>query len=157
MARRIPLGKLLPLVLMILAAPSTAEAQDCTGNGRYRVRIRPGFINFPPPTIADYNAGWVVAPAAQIRVRPRRQADRGWELCLSADTPTMGGYGKPVSDIEFRQDGTGTWIPLTTSDQLLATGNRNRNVDLQFRLALDWSRDVPGRYEADFTAKAARD
>jgi len=142
---------------MLLALASTAEAQDCTGNGNYRVGIRPGLIRFPSPTVSDYQAGWLLAPATDIRVRPRRRADRGWELCLRADGPTMGGYGKPVSDIEFRQDGTGTWIPLTTTDQLLAVGNRNRNVVLQFRLALDWALDVPGQYETDITAKAARD
>ena len=65
--------------------------------------------------------------------------------------------GKPVSDIEFQQDGSGIWIPLTTTDQLLAVGDRNRTVTLQFRLALDWTLDVPGQYETDFTAKAARD
>lgn len=154
---RIPLGRLLPTVLMLLAAVSTAEAQNCTGNGNYTVRIRPGQIDFPSPTISDYNAGWLLAPAARIRVRPRANADRAWELCLSADSPTMGGYGKPISDIEFQQDGTGAWIPLSMSDQLLAVGERNRLVQLQFRVALDWALDAPGYYETDFTAKAARD
>lgn len=157
MHRRSVLRRVLPSVLMLLAVVATAKAQDCTGTGRYRVRIQPGLITFPTPTIADYDSGWLMAPVAEIQVRPRRQADRGWELCLSANSPTMGGYGKPVFDVQFRQDGTGTWIPLTTSDQLLALGNRNRNVQLQFRLALDWTQDVPGHYETDFTAKAARD
>ena len=157
MHRRGVLGRVLPAVLMLLAVVSTAEAQDCTGNGNYRVRIRPGQVRFPSPTVSDYQAGWLLAPPGEVRVRPRNVADRGWELCLSADSPTMGGYGKPVSDIEFQLDGTGAWIPLTTTDQLLATGNRNRNVTLQFRLALDWAVDVPGRYETDFTATAARD
>jgi hypothetical protein len=154
---RIAPGRFLPAVLMLLALASIAEAQDCTGNGNYRVRIRPGLITFPSPTVSDYQAGWLLAPSAEIRVQPRRNADRGWELCLAADGPTMGVYGKPVSDIEFQQDGTGTWIPLTTTDQLLAVGDRNRTVTLQFRLALDWTLDVPGQYETDFTAKAARD
>ena len=152
-----PLGRLLPTVLMLLAVVSTAEAQDCTGNGNSRIRIRPGQIDFPTPTISDYNAGWLLAPTAEVRVQPRRNADRGWELCLRADSPTMGGYGKPISDIQFQQDGTGAWIPLSTSDQLLAVGNRNRTVQLQFRVALDWALDAPGYYEADFTTKAARD
>jgi hypothetical protein len=142
---------------MLLVTASMADAQDCTGGGRYRIRIQPGLITFPSPTIADYSAGWLTAPAARVRVQPSGQANRGWELCLSADSPTMGGYGKPVSDIEFRQDGTGSWIPLSTSDQLLAIGDGNRNVQLQFRMALDWSRDVPGRYETDFTARVTRD
>lgn len=156
MHRRRSPGWLLPTVFMLLAVVSTANAQDCTGAGRYRIQIRPGLITFPSPTVADYDSGWLMATVAEIRVRPRRRADRGWELCLAADSPTMGGYGKPVSDIEFRQDGTGTWIPLTTSDQLLAVGDRRRNVQLQFRLALDWTQDVPGHYETDFTAKAAK-
>ena len=157
MRRRTILSRALPAALMLFAAVATAEAQDCTGSGRYRIQIRPGLITFPTPTVADYNAGWLLAPVAEIRVRPQRPADRGWELCLAADSPTMGGYGKPVSDIEFRQDGTGTWIPRSTSDQLLAVGNRNRRVQLQFRLALDWTQDVPGHYETDFTARAAKD
>lgn len=157
MLHRIALGKVLPTVLMLLALASTAEAQDCTGSGNYRIRIRPGLITFPPPTVSDYQAGWLLAPTADIRVQPRRVADRGWELCLAADSPTMGGYGKPVSDIEFQQDGTGAWIPLATTDQLLAIGDRNRTVTLQFRMALDWTLDVPGQYETDITAKAARD
>jgi hypothetical protein len=142
---------------MLLAVVSTAEAQDCTGNGDYRVRLQPGLIRFPSPTVSDYQAGWLLAPPAQVRVQPQKKEDRGWELCLSADGSTMGGYGKPVSDIEFQQDGTGAWIPLTTTDQLVATGDKNRNVTLQFRLALDWAADVPGQYETDFTATAARD
>lgn len=157
MLRRYALGKLLPALLTLLAAASTVEAQDCTGNGRYRIRIRPGLVSFPAPTVADYDAGWLTAPPAEVRVQPQRNIDRGWELCLSADGPTLGGYGKPVSDIEFRQDGTGEWIPLSTTDQLLAVGERTRWVQLQFRLALDWTQDVPGHYETDFAAKAAQD
>ena len=157
MRRRFTLGKTLPTVLTLLAVVSTAEAQDCTGTGRYRIRIRPGLVSFPAPTVADYDAGWLTAPPAEVRVQPERRADRGWELCLSADSPTLGGYGKPLSDIEFRQDGTGTWIQLSTTDQLLAVGNRTRWVQLQFRLALDWTQDVPDHYETDFTAKAAKD
>lgn len=157
MHRRAVLGRILPSILMLLATTSVAEAQDCTGNGRYRIRIRPGLISFPAPTVADYDSGWLTAPPAEVRVQPQRSVDRGWELCLSADNTTMGGYGKPMSDIEFRQDGTGAWIPLTTADQLLAVGNRTRWVQLQFRLALNWTQDVPGHYETDFTATAAKD
>jgi hypothetical protein len=151
------LGRILLTVLTLLAVVATAEAQECTGQGRFSIRIRPGSVSFPSPTVADYNAGWLLAPTADVKVRPLGNAKRGWELCLAADSPSMGGYGKPVSDIEFQQDGTGAWIPLTTSDQLLATGDRNRNVTLQFRVALDWAQDAPGYYETDFTVRAARD
>lgn len=154
---RIPsLARLVASIALIALFPVEGRAQSCTGAGSYVVWVRPALIQFPAPSSADFDAGWLEAPVAEVRVTPRGAASQGWEVCLRAESATMGGYGKPISDIEFRQNGTGPWVPLSSSDQLLASGDRGASVQLQFRVALDWTEDVPGQYAADFTATAAK-
>ncbi len=144
------------LLAASVSAPRSVIGQTCTGNGRYVVHVRPTTISVPTPTAADFDTGWIAADPAQVRVNPRGSKNRGWELCLRAEGPTMGG-SKPISDFQFRREGSTTWTPLTMGDQLLASGEKGRWVNLEFRVLLDWSRDLPATYRADFIATAAGD
>jgi hypothetical protein len=143
--------------LLGLMFPATAAAQSCgTAAGRFTLRLDPGLVTFPDPGPDDFAIGWVEAAPLLINVRPRGTVNRPWVLCLRADTPDMGGYGKPISDLQFRRDGQSAWTAMRLSDQLLAQGDRGEDITLHFRVMIDESVDAPGLYRADYTATAAR-
>lgn len=156
-------GRLAPLRLCVATVALTighllatpASAQVCSGGGRYTVRLQPGLLVFPTPTPDDFAAGWIEHGPVVLNVRPRTPRNRGWAVCLRADSPDMGN-GKPISDLQYRRSDQTDWTPLTMGDQLLAQGNRGRRIFLQFRILLDEAADAAGMYDADYTATAAR-
>jgi len=60
----------------------------------------------------------------------------------------MGGYGKPISDLEWRAAGQSGWQTMHGANQLLATGFKGDDVNVELRVRLDWNRDVPDTYSA---------
>jgi len=143
-------------VIALAILPVRAAGQACTsGDGRYKVKVQPRVVAFPLPSLADFEVGWVLADPMTVRVIPRGKAFRGWELCIRSDDPDMGGYGKPISDLEWRIGGTGAWQPLTSGNQLVAAGYSNETVSVELRARLDWERDVPDTYSAAVTFVSA--
>jgi hypothetical protein len=142
-------------VLATLLAPSAA-AQSCgASSGRYRVRVQPGLLAFPSPTLDDFAVGWIEHGPVQLDIQPLGSSNRPWVVCLRADGAEMGG-GKPISDLEYRSDTQATWTALSTGDQLLAEGIKTGRVTLQFRIRLDETTDQAGTYRADYTVTASR-
>lgn len=144
------------MTLVALMTPAPAHAQSCqVSSGRYVVRLQPGLLAFPTPTPDDFAAGWIEHGPVVLNIRPRGSRNRPWSVCMRAESPSMGG-GKPVSDLEYREEGQSTWTAMTTGDQLLAQGDRGRNVNIRFRIRLDEAIDAAGLYRADYTVTASR-
>jgi hypothetical protein len=141
---------LLMMTVLLLAAPTGAHAQ-----GNIRVTPTPVAITFPAPGLAEFLAGYVDAPPVLVEVvsRPTRLP---WELQITANAPDLGGYGKPVSDILWRPDGSATWQPLSTGDQVVMAGSGDDAVLVHFRMRLDWAYDEPGSYAVAFTFTGLR-
>lgn len=138
---------------LLLADPATAQV--CDGSGQFTVRLQPGLLVFPTPTPDDFAAGWIEHGPVVLNVRPRGNRNRGWVVCLRADSPDMGN-GKPISDLQYRRSDQTVWTPMTPGDQMLAQGDRGTRITLQFRILLDEATDPAGFYSADYTATAAR-
>lgn len=131
-----------------LASASPVAAQSCSGSGRYNLRPQPTQVQFPAPTAADYEAGYVESDVLRIRVRPRGRANRSWELCIASDELTLGG-NKPISDVSWQLDGAGSWSSLSQTEVPVTPGFGNQWVSVRFRIALDWAQDGPGTYRAE--------
>jgi hypothetical protein len=151
---RSPVPVLMLVAAGFLLAPGRVFAQKGKPTGPpIRVTPTPATIAFPTPGIAEFDLGHVDQSGVTVAVRPR--PNKGpWELRIRADAPDMGGYGKPVSDILWRPEGSSTWRPLSTTDDVVIQGQSDQDVVIYFRLLLDWTLDEPNTYSANivFTA-----
>lgn len=147
----------LAIALILAAAHGAAGQGACqAGSDRPKVDVAPDPIIFPTPSGADFALGWVMSGTVTVRVNPRGGGrDKLWILCLSSDDFDMGGYGKPLSDLEWQLEGTPSWSPVDRSAQLVLEGDGRSDVQLRFRALLFTERDVPGTYDAilRFTAR----
>ena len=80
-------------------------------------------LNFTFATAADFESGKTNATAAGLRVR----SNKLWTVSVKANTPnfaaTAGGDANVTANkLSVKKSGTATLLPLTTTDQTLATG-----------------------------------
>lgn len=125
------------VVLALGVGASDAEAQWLWAS--------PTLVQFPTPGTAEFVAGNVVQGPVDFLVLMFNQ--RRWDLTFRALQPTMGGYGKPASDAQVRLDGSTTWVPITSANQVIASGRGSTFVRVHFRITLDMSIDLPDTYE----------
>ncbi len=128
------------LLMGTILAPAPAAAQKAN------VTLAPADVVFPNPTDIDFLTGWVDYGGVTITVDPRNKKKQNWQLFLQTTAADMGGYGKPVQDILVRVQGSSSWIPLTTTAQLLAEGTGTTTVTVYYRLLVDLTVDDPGAY-----------
>jgi hypothetical protein len=147
----------LAATVLTLSGATGLSAQGCaSGSGRYTLRVQPQLVAFPIPTLADFETGWIASAPVSIRVRPRGNANFGWALCIRSDDPDMGGYGKPISDLEWRAAGQFAWQAMNGANQLISTGYKGDDVEVELRVRLDFNRDVPDTYSAVVVFETAR-
>lgn len=149
---RVGLALAAGMVLALHAAPGAAQGPP--DRGRLNVSLATAVV-FPTPTIADYDTGWVEHTGFIVTIASR-PATEPWELRLRANTATMGGYGKPIDDILWREDGSTVWTPLAGTEQMVLQGNGDQDVTLHLRVRLDWLTDSPGTYSAGLSFSAVR-
>lgn len=150
---RVGLALVIGSLLALYAAPAAAQGPPAD-RGRLDVALATAVV-FPTPTVADYDTGWVEHTGFIVSIASR-PATEPWELRLRANTATMGGYGKPIDDILWREDGSTIWTPLAGTEQMVLQGNGDQDVTLHFRVRLDWSKDSPDTYSAGLSFSAVR-
>ena len=142
---------LVGLVGVLILAPVGAAAQGRppgVGPSGVKLKLNQSTVAFPMPGIAEFDGGWVDASPIVVTVEPR--ANQGpWELRLRGETPDLGGYGKPLSDILWRPAGSTRWLPLSSTDPMVAQGVGGQAVTIHFRLRLDYAADLPASYATD--------
>jgi hypothetical protein len=138
------------LVAAIAALPTAV-----VGQGNLEITLSTSNIAFPTPGFAHFDAGWIDHPGMTVSVRSR-PPHATWALWVRADDLTLGGYGKPVSDIVWRREGGTIWTPLSGTDALVMEGAGDQSVTLYFRTALRWDTDLPDTYSAGLTFTAVR-
>ncbi|MEN3009629.1 MAG: hypothetical protein ABDI20_01375 [Candidatus Bipolaricaulaceae bacterium] len=126
-----------------------------------RLEINVSTINFGALTIADYDAGYKDAAAAQIVYVWSNQP---WTLTVAANSATWTGpWAKPASDLQLRVASvnrpgrityylntlTGLTVGGFTLAQGLPGGNFQHTMD--FRVLVSWDNDVAGDYSLGFT------
>lgn len=135
------------LVFSTLAIPEPVSAQGRPGGGPPAdLTVVPVDVAFPMPDQFSFNAGFVDHGGVTVTVEPKNKNRQNWQLFVQASAADMGGYGKPVQDVLVRAQGSPTWIPLTTTAQLIAEGTGTSTITIYYRLLLDWALDAPGTY-----------
>lgn len=144
---------LLALALTALFAllPRAAAAQG----GNITVTLTPAAVAFPAPGIADFDVGWIDHPGLTVSITSR-PSHAAWELRIRATDPGMGGYGKPLTDLLWRADGSSVWLPISQAESVVVQATGDTDVTIYFRLLLDWESDLPGSYATGLTFSALR-
>ena len=132
---------------LLLTATEAFPQATCGGGGRYQLRPTPTVLIAPDPTPTDFDAGQVEAGIVSVRIVPLGSASRDWELCIRTTDPSMGNGGKPSSDVEYLPPGGSVWQPASMLNQLIAEGRGQGNIDIRFRVRVDWT-DAPGNYSS---------
>lgn len=115
------------------------------GPGSLAVSVSPSRVSFPTPGVEDFERGGVRVEGVTVDVETRGFAF--WILTIRSDDPDLGGYGKPIGDLQWRQPGD-AWQPMATSEEVVAFGFTSRQIDLDFRTLLRWEEDSPDSYGA---------
>ena len=82
-------------------------------------------------------------------------ANKGWKLTVKSSGFT-GPYAKAIGDLQLKDAGSGhvtmsEFRSLSATDQEMATdsaGVSNESHPCQYKILLDWTKDIPGTYEA---------
>jgi hypothetical protein len=110
----------------------------------------------PPPTAANYNAGFVAAPTGitfTVDLLGGSNAARTTTVSIRSTSPTMGGT-KPIGNLQWRRSDLATWNSVTTGNVTIQTVTPYRRNNppwsntIFFRVLLSWTGDPPGTYLA---------
>jgi hypothetical protein len=113
-----------------------------------------GFV-FAQPGGAAFSAGYEDYSTVSVTVTPANSS-HAWYMCVKYAplTTNLGGYGKPLSDLEWSVGGS-AFVPVTTGYQVIASAKGKTTVLVTFRMLLSWTNDVPGTYGATLTYAAS--
>ncbi len=132
---------LLALWLFVLLTPSTVQAaQSITEHAPVNMTA----------TASDFNAGEKVAPNNLIQWT----SDIAWIITVKSLDSDLGqsndfSYTKPLSDLKWKRSTWPFWLTMTTTDANVSAGSSGSgqfNVD--YKVLLSWSADIPGSYGA---------
>lgn len=127
------------------AAPPDDTADDRRPPGR--VHVSSNLVGFPVPGLAELTQGHVDA-AETLRVKVTGVGNNTWELYVYSPDADLGN-GKPLNDLLWREAGASSWNPVGNGSVLLRQGQRPDEVEIEFRMLLDWFTDSPGTYGGD--------
>ena len=140
---------------VILAAllPSRVFAQ-----GSVVLTVTGGPVAIPAPAVADYNAGFVLDPAAlSYNVNISGGPPTALHTEIVSIRSTSGSFGTlGVSNVQWQRSDLGAWNSLTTSDVTVEsrtgitrnTGNNWTN-SVQFRCLVSWTGTPPATYSTN--------
>ena len=114
-------------LILLLAGNAAGQVACDTGSDRSKADVAPDPVVFPNPTGMDFFVGWVMSGTVTVRVNPRGRT-KSWTLCLASDDLNMGGYGKPVSDLEWQVEGAGGTKQIDGANQVVLQGAGRSNV-----------------------------
>lgn len=132
---------------LLATLPADLAAQ---GPGRIDLSVTPSRVAFPTPGVRDFDRGSVRAQGVTVSVEARGSV--AWVLTIRSEDPDLGGYGKPLGDLQWRQPDDG-WQPMAVGEEVVALGSGPRQIQVDFRTLLAWERDAPDTYGAEITLR----
>lgn len=148
---RILLTSLLLATASFAFAPHAAAQGRCgfLDRGSYDTRVTPSAAVFPQPQASHFLAGQITLPTpVSLTIDPKPLLGNGiWYVCVRTPATSLG-RGKPLEDLQFYNELTSAWQPITNDYTLIgiSLGGVARTFTVPLRMSLDWSRDVPGTY-----------
>jgi hypothetical protein len=127
------------------AAPADHGGDDKPPPGR--LHVSSNVVGFPVPGLAALTAGYIDA-TQPLRVRVSGVGNQAWEMYLHSLDVDLGN-GKPLDHLLWREVGSSAWKPVGNASSLLAQGQRPEDVNVEFRMLLNWYTDRPGTYGGD--------
>ncbi len=105
---------------------------------------------FGAPTDADFDAGFLTANTATTFTV---KANRAWKVTVSpsgASMGTVGTYTKPLADFLWQTSGSFTPINAASPPDAASgtSGVNGASTGVNYQVLLDWTKDVPGTYNA---------
>lgn len=151
-------------IAMVAAAPAQAQTVNASstipiGTVLY-ISATNTNVAFAAPTATDFDAGYIDATTA---TRITHNANVRHSVTVAASSPTMtataGRAGadaaradKPASDLQWSRDGS-TFTGLTPSAAPVRSGvarGSHGDLEVRYRMALDYQEDTPGTYGLNF-------
>jgi hypothetical protein len=132
-----------------LASPLAAQKTILTVTG--------GTITFPTPTAADYVNGFVdAASGATFNLNSQNGVSRTTTISIRSGSANLGN-GKVIGDLQWRRSDLATWNSIGLVDSQVEQRvmvNKGLNDPwsntIFFRMVLDWTKDSPGTYTANY-------
>ena len=161
----------LAIVLGLITAPASLDAQTCTANGApancsstgsvtmtagrvVLLQVSAASTTLTPPTPTDFDNGFNATTGPTLTV----SANAPWTLYLRASsalwtaTNTSPGApartNKPAGDLKWSKVSGGPFSGLTTTDVNLVNGTATASsvTSLYFQTLYNWTLDTPGNY-----------
>jgi hypothetical protein len=140
-------------VILAATLPSRLFAQ-----GSVVLTVTGGPVAVPAPAVADYNAGFVIDPAAiSYNVNITGGPPTGLHTETVSIRSTSGSFGSlAIGDLQWQRSGSPAWTSVTTSDVTIEsrsgitrnTGNNWTN-SIQFRCLIGWTTTPPATYSTN--------
>ena len=113
-------------------------------------------IRFPVPTAQDLDRGYVESHLSlgqsDLSIQTSVPGMTAWKLYITTEQPffTPANLNKPHNDIlwKLRDESESKYRPVGLQRTLVSTGRSTRNIELDFRLVLEWT-DPPAEYIAE--------
>jgi hypothetical protein len=142
----------LVVALVLFARPLSAQ------NPKTDLTLASAAVSFPAPGAADYINGYIDAPTGvtfTVDVTTGNQSHTTSILIRS--TSANLGNGKVIGDLQWRRSDLTGWNSITITDVQVEQRTQVRNTTndpwsntIYFRLLLDWTKDSPAAYAANY-------
>ena len=138
--------------LAFLASPLAAQ------NPKTSLTLTGGTITFPAPTATDYINGFVnsTTGVTYTIAATSGTASHTTTVLLRATSANLGN-GKLLGELQWRRSDLSTWNSITSTDtqveqKIMIRGTLNDpwSNTIFFRLVLDWTKDSPATYTANY-------
>jgi len=162
---------ILTVIVFIITTPYSVQAQDTDEQvSTVTLTIMPASklsiidqnveksIEIGAEAREDFGSGFVELPSNKPTLTV--DSNGSWKLSARA-TSFTGPYDKPAVDLMLKDlasehvaNGFNNYQPLSTSDQEVASytkGVKSETHPCQYKVLLDWEKDVPGTYSATVT------
>ncbi|HUG12966.1 MAG TPA: hypothetical protein VMM36_18255 [Opitutaceae bacterium] len=135
------------IVAMVASVVARAQAVD--------IRSITPVVNLTVPVSAFNLATGAASVTSPSAISTRLRSNRNWNFTVRsgsttfAHTPVPGAptTSKPVSQLLIRENGAGSFLPISTSNVVIASGPNGNNIDRDFDLRFDTTLDdSPGQY-----------
>ena len=102
-------------------------------------------ITIPTPTAANYNAGYTDVVTGQLVVRSNVR----WVLSVKTESwGSPSGVNKALTDWQWKRQMQEQFTECSKADDKVVEGlpTSGTNVNINYRMKLDWENDAPGSY-----------
>jgi len=134
--------RLAATALLLSGLLLTVRGENLAGQS---VTVAPGVVELPAPGFLDFERGFVERGDVTVDVGGLCIA----RLAVRSRDSDLGGYGKPLEDLEWRSSERDGFRPIGTGWAVASDWHFGGfAVDTDWRMALRWRDDLPDRYGA---------